>query len=100
MTPPAAPAAPAATDATPSAPAATATAITPSTTAATDTLTNTAGESFTIADDGTVTFARKSGEKVNVDAKFESIPANGRPAAQLLIASSIVGLGVWKKAKP
>jgi hypothetical protein len=66
----------------------------------TDTLTNSAGESFTIADDGTVTFTRKSGDKVTVDAKFESIPANGKPAAQLLIASSIVGLVVWKNAKP
>jgi hypothetical protein len=67
---------------------------------ATDTLTNSVGESFNVADDGTVTFVRKSGEKVTVDAKFESIPANGKPAAQLLIASSFLGLGLWKNPKP
>jgi hypothetical protein len=62
-----------------------------------ESLANAEGEAFTIADDGTVTFTRASGEKINVDAKFESMPAEGKRAGLMVIATSRIGYFIFKR---
>lgn len=65
-----------------------------------DTITNAVGESFSIADDGTVTFTRKTGEKIVVEAKFESMPAKAKAAGGMMIVTSRIGYVIFKGPKP
>jgi hypothetical protein len=65
-----------------------------------DTVVGRGGVSIRVADDGTITFARADGTVQPLPGKFETMPANGKTAAVLIVASTRPGLALWGKEKP